>query len=169
LAAISGVTVEEYDSPPKGDRHPLAFEVPALAGHSANAAAWADVLAPGSASVVARYTREFYAGRPAITLNETAGGGRVLYVGTLGEAELFDTLAPWVLELAGVTPLLDTPDGVEAAARWQGGQRLLFLLNHTDGEQTVSLDGAYRNLLDGEEVARTLSLPPYGVAILTGA
>ena len=124
------------------------------------------MLTPTTAEVVARYTREYYAGRPAITLNH-AGAGRVLYAGTLAGSELFTRLARWLLELASIEPLLETPHGVEATARWKNGRRLLFLLNHNESSATVTLDHDYRNLLrEGAVVSGNVSLAPYEVMIL---
>ena len=166
LAPIAGVAVEEYDSLPSWKSNALAFEAPGLEGETLESAIWADVLTPTTAEVVARYTREYYAGRPAITLNH-AGAGRVLYAGTLAGSELFTRLARWLLELASIEPLLETPHGVEATARWKNGRRLLFLLNHNESSATVTLDHDYRNLLrEGAVVSGNVSLAPYEVMIL---
>jgi beta-galactosidase len=166
LAEMAGVTVAEYDSRPSWAENPLAAEDEALAGEALTSSVWADVLEPTTAEVVARYTGEYYAGAPAITLNRY-GEGQVVYAGTLGDSALFARLTVWLGELAGVEPLLETPDGVEATARWQNGQRLLFLLNHNDETATVSLDRDYRNLLDGDEAdSSEVKLGPYDVMIL---
>ena len=151
LAEMAGVTVAEYDSRPSWTSNPLEVEGNALAGQTLSSTVWADVLEPTTAEVVARYTQEYYAGSPAITLNQY-GAGQVIYAGTLGDRELFASLGGWLLGLAGVEPLLETPEGVEAAARWQNGQRLLFLLNHNETTATVALNGNYRNLLKDDAV-----------------
>ena len=109
---------------------------------------WCDVLSLKGAATVARYTGDYYAGKPAIALNRF-GQGRVIYVGTAGDDLLYERLAGWLLGLARVRPLLSTPEGVEAAERWQGDRRLLFLLNHTGRQQEVTLDRCYLHLLDG--------------------
>jgi len=161
LAGLSGVEVEEYDSLPPGAYNELQFVLPELEMiPPARASVWCDVLRPSSATVVAHYTQDYNAGQPAITLNRS-GQGQVVTVGTFGDADLYRALAPWLLDLAGVQPILTltpapspyegegggaTPAGVEVAERWQGEQRLLFVLNHTNSVQQVALHGNYVNL-----------------------
>ena len=55
-----------------------------------------DILKPTSATVVARYTQDYYVGKPAITLNQF-GSGRAVYVGAVGDTQLYDVLAKWLL------------------------------------------------------------------------
>jgi len=177
LAELCGVEVEEYDSMPIDQRNGLEFTLPELTSarfrpagkpapqSTAFASVWCDVLKPGGADVVARYTQDYYAGKPAITLNKF-GQGQVVYVGTFGETDLYEALIGWLLDLAGVQPILTTPEGIEVTERWQGGRRLLFLLNHTDQEQKVPLDGRYTDLLTGSILAGEGIVAPRDVLIL---
>jgi beta-galactosidase len=66
-----------------------------------------------------------------------------------------------------VESLLPVPEGIEVAERWQGDQRLLFVLNHTDQRQEITLDGPYMNLLDGSApLEGTIALAPRDVLVL---
>jgi beta-galactosidase len=130
---------------------------------------WCDVLEPKGATVVGRYTQDYYAGRPAITLNQI-GQGRVVYVGTVGDMLLYRALVGWSLGMVDVESLLPVPDGVEVAERWQGDRRLLFVLNHTGRMQHVTLDSRYVNLLGGSAPLKgTIALAPKDVLVLTEA
>ena len=166
LAELAGVEVEEYDSLPPKTHNGLEFLLPELAtAHLPAANMWCDVLKPNGATVVARYTQDYYAGKPAITLNRF-GQGQVLYVGTLGD-EVYETLTGWLLGLAGVRRLLAAPDGVEVTERWQGERRLLFVLNHTEREQEITLDCCYQDLLGGlMSLQGTLPIAPRDVLVL---
>ncbi len=167
LADLCGVEVEEYDSLPKDAHKDLAFG-PGARGPSgsAHASLWCDVLGSHGADVVARYTEGYYAGRPAITMNQV-GQGRAVYVGTLGDPSLYAALAPWLLDLAQVEPVLAAPPGVEVAERWRADQRLLFLLNHTSEEREVALDTDGVDLVSGESIIEgTVVLPPRDVLVL---
>jgi beta-galactosidase len=170
LADLCGVEVEEYDSLPADGRNELEFTLPELASAAtASASVWCDVLEPKDATVVGRYTQDYYAGRPAITLNEI-GQGRVVYVGTVGDAPLYEALVGWLLDLVGVDPLLPVPEGVQVAERWQGDRRVLFVLNHTDQGHEVTLDERYVNLLDGSaSLEGTIALAPKDVLLLAEA
>jgi beta-galactosidase GanA len=55
---------------------------------------------------------------------------------------------------------------VEVTARWQNGARLLFVLNHTKEAQRITLDTAYRNLLDGTALSGERELPAREVWVL---
>jgi beta-galactosidase len=167
LAELCGVEVEEYDSLPIGVHNRIEYSVPELAATAAmEAGTWCDVLHPTNADVVARYTVDFYAGKPAITLSHH-GEGRAIYVGTLGDDAFYEVLATWILGLAGVAPLLNAPHGVEVAERLQGEQRLVFVLNHTDHEQKVTLSKPYTDLLSERPTLNgTVSIAPKGVLVL---
>jgi beta-galactosidase len=167
LADLCGVEVEEYDALPPEVQVPLAWEgtAPAVATSDGHARLWCDVLAPSTAQIVARYQREFYAGRAAITLNQF-GRGQALYVGTLGDDALHDLVISWLLQGTAIAPALSTPDGVEAVERWKDGHRLLFLLNHSDQPQTVDLAQPLTDLLSGRVFSGLATLEPKGVIIL---
>jgi len=168
LAELCGVEVEEYDSLAADMQNELEFILPELASSSpVPVGAWCDVLKPNGATVVANYTQDYYAGEPAITLNRF-DQGQVVYVGALGEAPLYEALSGWLLDLAGVQPILAAPEGVQVAERWQGDRRLLFVLNHTEQEQEVDLaDGHYTNLIgDSESLRGAVTIPPRDVLVL---
>jgi beta-galactosidase len=164
VAEMCGVEVEEYVSMPVDEDNQIALDLPDSKGRF-TAAVWADVLKPTTAAVVARYTRDYYADQAAVTIN-ACGDGQVIYLGTMGNAEFYGAIARWALALAGIEPLLDAPIGVEIAERWQGERRLLFLLNHGEETQTFPLDGKYRELLSGNQVADEASIGPRDLLIL---
>src|SRR5258708_7911731 len=70
LADVFGVWVEEYDSLPPGVEQALEFSLAELSvTNPPSASILCDILAPQGSEVIARYTRDYYAGKPAITLN----------------------------------------------------------------------------------------------------
>jgi len=168
LAELCGVKVEEYDSLLPDMSQVLEFVSAEIAPNpQPSARVWCDILAPEDAEIVARYTCDFYAGKPAITINQY-GQGKAIYVGTFGDKELYDTLADWVLRLTGLQRSISAPAGIEVTERWQGDRRLLFILNHTARCHEITLDGNYTNLLDGSSRVRgTVVIPPHDVLILT--
>jgi beta-galactosidase len=169
LAELCGVAVEEYDSLPPGVRNQLEFALPELGSpHPVYASVWCDVLESNGATVIARYTQDYTAGKPAITVNQL-GQGQVVYVGTVGDADLYEALADWLLGLAGVEPVLPAPEGVEVTERWQGASRLLFVLNHTGQAQEVDLNGHYVDILSGSASEGTVTIAPREVLVLLEA
>jgi beta-galactosidase len=142
----------------------ILFDLPEL-----NAAfptsALADVLEPKGSRVIARHVNDFYANKPAATLNHF-GKGKAVYLGALGDGAYYDSLARWLSNLAGIQSLLETPPGVEVTERWDGERRLLFLINHSAQPQKIKLDGVYINLLDEKSLNGEFQIDPYGVLIL---
>jgi len=167
LAEICGVEVDEYDTLPVDVNVPLELEWLGVASdaHPAHARLWCDVLTPTTAQTVGRYQGEYYAGRAAVTLNHF-GQGQAVYVGTIGDEALHDTIVGWLVDTASVSPVMPTPDGVEAVERWRDGRRLLFLLNHTDQDRDVVLPQPLTDLLTGQVVERQVTLAPKAVMIL---
>ena len=167
LAEICGVEVDEYDALPADLDVPLELALPGLAPDTqvAHAWLWCDVLTPTTAQTVARYRGEYYAGQAAITLNHF-GQGQAVYVGTLGDADLIDTVVGWLVDALSVSPALKAPDRVEAVECWKDDRRLLFLLNHSDQSHEVVLPGQMTDLLTGQMMERQVSLEPKGVLIL---
>ncbi len=128
---------------------------------------WADEIQLNGAQAAAHYTTGWMKGLPAITINNY-GKGKVVYAGTLLRGSSLQAFVDWLTHLAGIEPNLRTPEGVRAYERQGVDFRLLFLLNFNEAEQTVPLDGAWHDVLAGQEV-NEVDLPYAGVAILKKA
>jgi beta-galactosidase len=173
LVDTCGVEVEEYDALPVDANVLLELALPSSDAdtQAAHARQWCDVLNPTTAQTVARYrtgTDEaglYYAGRAAVTLNQF-GRGQAIYVGTLGDEALHDTIVGWLTDAASVSPTLTTPNDVEAVERWKNGHRLLFLLNHADETRDIVLPHPLTDLLTDKMLEGQATLEPKGVLIL---
>jgi beta-galactosidase len=168
LAEVCGVEVDEYDVQPADVLVPLQLNLPGRIPQPAQAMLWFDVLRPTTSQPVATYQSEYFLGSPAITVNQF-GQGRSIYVGTLGDEVLHDTLVGWAVESMDIHPVLATPSGVEAMERWQGNQRLLFLLNHSRETKEIPIDHTYTDLLNDSPVKERVKIPPFGVFVLQRA
>jgi beta-galactosidase len=168
LAEVCGVQVDEYNVLPGDVNVPLEWPGLGADAGTGHARLWCDVLSPTTAETVARYGGEYHAGRPAITRNRF-GQGQAVYVGTLGDGALHDAVIGWLVGVTSVAPVLTTPAGVEAVARWKGDRRLLFLLNHADQAHAVDLPGPMAELLTGQVVGPQITLPAKGVMLLREA
>ncbi|THA79468.1 beta-galactosidase [Streptomyces sp. A0642] len=111
--------------------------------------------------VIAAYRDGELAGLPAVLRR-----GRAHYLSTLPEPAALRALLGDAVREAGVEPVLaGLPDGVEAVRR--GG--LLFLLHHGRDTVTVTLPGAYEDLLTGHRADGRVELGRHGVAVLRSA
>ena len=167
LAEVCGVEVEEYDSLSSQMQNGMGFVIPELSDQDCvSVGVLCDILKPGSAKVVARYTQDYFAGKPAMTLNQF-GNGRAVYVGAVGEAQLYDVLAKWSLRLTGIQENFTTPSGVEVAQRIEGNKSLHFILNHNNGSEIIHIENHSRNLLNQMELKGDVEVAPHEVLILS--
>jgi beta-galactosidase len=162
LAEICGLTIPDYDSLLVGHTRSIDF---VDRSESVRATQWCDILELKGAEALACYNEDYYAGQPAVALNRW-GRGSVIYVGTVGDASLVEGVVNKALALANLSPVWDTVDGVEVTTRSQNGRRLVFLLNHSNQEQTVTFDKAYGALLSPDQAAGRVVLPAKDVLIL---
>jgi beta-galactosidase len=168
LADVCGVEVEDYDSLSSEMQNCVEFTIPELSSVQATVSILCDILKPTTATVVARYTEDYYAGKPAITMNYF-GTGRAIYIGAVGDAELYDLVAKWLLDISGLQDTFLTPSCIEVTKRTQADKTLHFVLNHNDTLQTIRLESSYMNLLDRKQLKGEVQLDPFDVLILTSS
>ena len=134
-----------------------------------------------AARVLATYGDDFYRGRPALTVNDV-GRGRAFYLAADAEdrflsafyARLFADGRPDSGRLAEAAParapVEDLPEGVLAQVRTDASHRYLFLMNFAARGASVRLSGhGWTRLPGGGPTQPTVSLEPYGFAILRGS
>jgi beta-galactosidase len=165
LRELCGMEVEEVDSLSAGSKNQIKFTHPGLGHTRPEVGVLCEVLRPVGAKVLAEYCGDFYADRAAITQN-AFGAGQVVYIGAVGEVELYDALAGWLQGVAGLEPVIAAQDNLEVTERQQRNRRLLFVLNHGEIEQTLKLDGNYINLLGGALLQGSVTIGPREVLLL---
>lgn len=165
LTDVFGLEVLEQDPLAPGDDNHLAFRgsFPTSALHPAQY--WCDVIEPKGCQVVATFARDFYAGRPAITINDF-GKGRAIYLGTMSHQSFYYDLIAWLRGLAGVHPLLKVPDTIEVSLREGRGKRVYFLLNHQSSPVRITFYKPTHDFLTGRTFTGNYDLAPHGVLVL---
>lgn len=133
LRDILGIWVEEEDALPEGTSNSFIYE-----GVTYPAELICDLLHTESAKSYCGYESDFYKGMPVITDN-VFGKGHAYYIATSSNAAFYEKFLTDVCEKANVKPLMETPIGVEVTLRENKNGSFLFLLNHNDTEQTVTL------------------------------
>ena len=148
LRDLLGIWVEESDALPEGETNHFTWK-----GARHEAVLLCDLLHPEGAEVLATYEEDFYAGMPVRS-----------------DALFYEALIREICEKAGITPVAQTPGGVEAVLRVGRDEKkeFLFLLNHEKIEQSVPVEQDAADLVTGMEWKKgsKLTLPAYGVAIL---
>jgi beta-galactosidase len=127
-----------------------------------------DLIHTEGAEVLATYGSDFYAGRPALTVNKF-GKGKAYYVASRNEEPFNSDFLSRVIEEAGLALTIATelPSGVTAQLRTDGENEYIFLMNFSNSEQEVELGSdEYTNMLEDFVVTGSISLPINGVAVL---
>jgi len=173
LRDVLGIVVEELDALPEGAAQGVRFEVAfgeLGAGIEHPASLLCDRVWLDGARPLARYTRQFYAGQPAVTVNPY-GEGKGYYVATRLEARAWRQLLRAICADRGVgSPLpgdAPPPDGVEVTVRVSpGGDEVLYLLNHDSVPRDVAIADTRVDLLTGKSFTGTVRLGPSEVLLL---
>ena len=168
LRDVMGVELIDYQ-PIYSEKQSVKFSGP-LAGANSDCHIWADILDPKhkDAEVLATYTSGAYAGKVAIT-SHPHGKGRAIYIGAHLEAADLARVLLTLIASSGVTRSIQAPPGVEVTSRRTDRQTWMYLLNHTAKPQSVTVDGAYQDLLVHSTLSSPITLEPYGLKILVRA
>jgi beta-galactosidase len=158
LRDLLGVAVDEPWPLADGDSVRVGFdEIEMQARH------WAEALVCDGAETVGTYREGPLDGGPAVTRN-AAGAGAAYYLSTLLDPDGLRAVLTHVLADAGV-PVANHP-GVEVVTRRAEHAAYTFVLNHAPVEVTHVLAEAGRELLTGVDLGGTMTLPPFGVAVV---
>jgi beta-galactosidase len=126
---------------------------------------WCDIIEPKGCQILATFAKDFYAGRPAITMN-SFGLGKAIYIGTMSHQFFYDDLVVWLRQLCNIQPLLKVPDTVEVTLRQKDNRRIYFLLNHQNSPVRIQFYKPMHDFLTGGALTGNYDLPPHGVLVL---
>jgi len=115
--------------------------------------------------VLATYSKDFYAGRPAVTIN-TFGLGKAIYIGTMCHQPFYYDLVDWLRQMCSLFPLLKVPDSVEVSMRQKDDTRIYFLLKHAPTPVRITFYKPMHDYLTGNTFTGNYDLPPHGVLVL---
>lgn len=170
LRKVLGIWSEEIDALYDGEVNYVAMTAGNSLGLNGEykAQEFCDLVHLETAQMLGAYQKDFYAGRPAVTVNRY-GKGEAYYLASNNEDRFFEKFYASLIDKAKIKRVLpvELPTGVTAQLRTDGIRDFVFLLNFTAEWQTVDLIGdAGVNLLTREVVQGRIELPPYGWIIL---
>jgi len=165
LTDLFGLEVVEFDMLPPGEENHLTFKGTFPTSHMHPARLWCDLIEPKECQILATYAKDFYAGRPAVTLN-TFGLGKAIYVGTQSHQHFYHDLVSWLRQLCSLHPLLKVPEHVEVSMRQKDDKKVFFLLNHQNTSIRIQFYKPMHDFLTGNTVAGNADLPAHGVLVL---
>jgi beta-galactosidase len=165
LTDLFGLEVQEFDMLPPSEENHLTFKGAFPTSYLHTARLWCDLIEPKGCQILATYAKDFYAGKPAITLNNF-GLGKAVYIGTQSHQHFYDDLVTWLRQTAGLHPLLKVPENIEVSLREREGTRVYFLLNHQSSPVCVQFYKPMHDFLTGNNIVGNYNLPPHGVLII---
>lgn len=128
-----------------------------------------DIIHAETAKVLATYREDFYAGYPALTVNEF-GKGKAYYIASRNEDIFLNDFYNKIVADESIKQVIDTelPEGVTAQMRTDGETDYVFIMNFKPEEKEVSLNATkYTNLLTGEIVLNKVVLKGFGISVLS--
>jgi beta-galactosidase len=165
LTELFGLEVLEFDPLPQGEENHLIFKGSFPTSHLHPARLWCDIIEARTCQVLATYSKDFYVGKPAMTLN-TFGLGKAVYLGTMSHQHFYYDLVTWLRQICNLHPLLKVPETVEVALRQRDDERLYFLLNHQHSPVRLQFYKPMHDYLSGQTIMGDVPLPPHGVLVL---
>lgn len=165
LTDLFGLEVLEFDPLPPGEENHLTFKGSFPTSHMHPAKLWCDIIEPKECQVLATYAKDFYAGRPAMTMN-TFGLGRAVYIGTQSHQFFYHDLVVWLKQMVNLHPLLKVPDTIQVSLREKEGTKVYFLLNHQNSPVRIQFYKPMHDFLTGNTISGNYDMPPHGVLVL---
>jgi beta-galactosidase len=165
LTDLFGMEVTEFDQLPPGEENHLTFKGSFPTTHLHSARLWCDLIEPKSCQILATYAKDFYSGKPVMTMN-TFGLGKAIYIGTLSHQHFYHDLLTWLRQLCNLHPLLKVPEHVEVSLRQKDDTRIYFLLNHQHSPVRVQFYKPMHDFLTGNSISGNYDLQPHGVLVL---
>ncbi len=171
LRRVMGIWAEEIDALYEDDRNTVVPKPGNPLGLTGpyEARDYCDLVHSEGAEVLATYGEDFYAGRPALTVN-TYGDGQAYTISSNNDdaflRDFYGALdADLDLKRALDAPL---PHGVTAQIRSDGERAFIFLMNFNDAPATVDLGAeTYTDLLTGAALSGPVALAVYDVKVLS--
>ncbi len=165
LTDLFGLEVIEFDPIAPEEENHLTFKGQFHTSHLHMAKLWCDIIEPKGCEILGTFTRDFYAGKPAMTLNHF-GNGKAVYLGTMSQLPFYYDLVAWLRQLCGIGTLLKVPDTVEVSMRQKDSSKIFFLLNHQNSPVRIQFYKPMHDFLSGKTFTGNYDLPPHGVLVL---
>jgi beta-galactosidase len=165
MTDLFGLEVLEFDQLPPGEENHLTFKGTFPTSHLHPARLWCDLIEPKGCQILANYAKDFYTGRPAMTMN-TFGLGKAIYIGTQSHQFFYNDLVAWLRQMCNLQPLLKVPDNVEVSLRQKEEAKVYFLLNHQNSPLRLQFFKPMHDFLTGNTFSGNYDLQPHGVLVL---
>ena len=157
LMELFGIWNEEIDGLYDGESNSLSWD-----GGSYTVSELCAIIHSKGAEILGEYESDFYAGSPALTVNNF-GAGKAYYIAARPESAFLRDFYEELTRSLGIRgAVVSLPDGVEAVTRQNDDCCYLFLQNFTGQEKKLTLPEGFKLVSGGDEEIRELVLPGFG-------
>ncbi|MDP4153477.1 MAG: beta-galactosidase [Bacillota bacterium] len=161
LRKLLGIRSEEVDT-----LYDIEKNAVNINGQVYEADTYCDLIHSETAEIIGTYEKDFYAGRPALTVNKV-GDGYAYYIAFRGEHVFLDDFyTKLVIENKLKSVDFPTPEGVNVQKRSDGINEYLFLMNFNPEPIDISLDRCYHEIFAECNIEGILHLNGYDIKIL---
>lgn len=162
LAELTGTDVTEWSFTSPAE--PPMFGN--FAGEQMEAPIFNDIMkVDEGVEVLASYEGSFYKGTPMLT-KRILGKGKVLHLGTTFGRNNTTQILKYLDILEPYSDFVDIPEDIELSVRAKSGRKWMFLLNYMNKAQTMTVKKPMICMESGKTVSGTISLDPFGIAVL---
>ena len=170
LRQILGIWDEELDVLQSFDGNSIVMNSPNLLGLEGefHARELCTIIHPERAQVLGTYGGDFYAGRPALTVN-TYGRGQAFYVASRNDDTFLDAFYGRLIAQLGLKRALDAdlPAGVTAQLRSDGKNEFVFVMNFNRDSRNLDLGRhTYFDHLTEKQMVGAIEVCGYGCLVL---
>lgn len=143
LKNVFGIWCEETDSLPHDMTGRATFN-----GKEYEVNHICDIIHSRGARILGEYKTDFYAGMPAVTVNEY-GSGKAYYVAFRNDSDLAGDFCKWIAEMEGISADSDiiAPSGVSVRKR---GDRI-FVMNFNNEDKEITLQDGSKNIIPAND------------------
>jgi beta-galactosidase len=170
LRKVLGIWSEELDVLHDDESNLVATCQPNAMGLEGQwrAEVFCDLIHIETAETLATYGQDFYAGRPALTVN-ALGKGRAYYIASRNEADFLSVFYGRLIGQLGLRRALDVdlPEGMTAQLRTDGDRKFIFLMNFNRDPSFLDLgERRFVDLIDGRLVEGQFKVDGYAALVL---
>ena len=155
---LLGLKAEETDSLYNGESNSAS-----MYGKSYRSTRYCELGYPEGAEVIGTFDKEFYAGMPALTLNNY-GKGKAYFIATDFDLDGYTAIYENTLkDVISPEKIVSSPQNVSVTFRYSDGGEYVFVLNFNNEEKQLDLPFDYK-ILSGEFEGGILA--PYATVVL---
>ncbi len=164
LAGLFGVEVTDWGCNPCKDKLNIMLEDISL-----EVSQWLEVLRPlEGTETLGRFNIESFSEYAPITINKTGGGNAIYLSSELSPPSLSEFYRFITSSIMNLQSEIDCQDGVYRIIRKSDSRELNFIINSSNIENSIHLEGSYLDVIHNIKVSNCLKLKPFEVVCLTG-